>query len=72
MLPEISLAIYGYFLLALGCILPLTSMNFSSAMQFNGWCGLYQNLDLDLEHLRLAESLAGAASSFDELKQVVL
>ena len=46
MLPEISLAIYGYFLLALGCILPLTSMNFSSAMQVNGVCGLYQNLDL--------------------------
>ncbi len=41
-------------------------------MQFNGRCGLYQNLDLDLEHLRLAESLAVAASSFDEPKQVVL
>lgn len=72
MLPENSAAINGHNLWLLQSISHITSMNFSSLMQFNGRCGPYLNLDLDLEHWRLAESLAGAASSFDEPKQVVL
>ena len=52
-------AIYGYF---------LWLCNYHKH-DFNGRCGLYQNLDLG--HLRLAESLARVASLFDEPKQVV-